>query len=280
MNRILWLALLYTLSISLLANQHASAEIVSLAKRVPQAQAPQQSSSQAAAPAASSSSAAPAASSPAATNAPASSGQSVNTAPQSATAGGNNNASSNPLASLPTSASYGNTIYPGSVSFISPSVKAGQSVSPLYRIDPKENVTFIWEFQSVLVRPVNLTLAAVGPQSATYTITVLEGGATSALWQLSNVPAATPLMNGYYQVQLYDQRGISAVASPGWLSPQTSLTIAFYSLEGYSNISATGTQCPYCFYDAGKTLKPMGLAFGIACITSVLFIFGILHSDD
>lgn len=115
-------------------------------------------------------------------------------------------------------------------------------MSPLYRIDPKENVTFIWEFQSVLVRPVNLTLAAVGPQSATYTITVLEGGATSALWQLSNVPAATPLMNGYYQVQLYDQRGISAVASPGWLSPQTSLTIAFYSLEGYSNISATGKE--------------------------------------
>lgn len=163
----------------------------------------------------------------------------INTAPQaSSSAGASGSASgSDPLAGEPTSSSYGNSIYAGSATFVTPTGSA--SVSPMYRINSMENVTFIWSFESVLVHPVSLTLAAVGPNSATYTITVMEGGATSAEWHLSNVPTGTPLMNGYYEVQLYDQRGVSAAAQPGWLSPQTSLSIAFYSEESYANWSST-----------------------------------------
>ncbi|KAI9487976.1 hypothetical protein BDB00DRAFT_850467 [Zychaea mexicana] len=194
---------------------------------------------------------------------------------QSVASGGSNN----PLSGLPTTGSFGNTIYPGMVSFLEPT--GSKSVSPLYRIDSRENVTFRWEFESLKVQPVNLTLAAVGPQSATYTITQMGGAETSAVWHLSDVPAETPLFNGMYQIQLYDQRGVSAHAEPGYMAPATRLTIAFYNPESYRPLTGTD-YCPTCFYDAGNRLLShyfggLGVAFGVACVTSFMFIYGLLY---
>ncbi|KAL0076392.1 hypothetical protein J3Q64DRAFT_1647706, partial [Phycomyces blakesleeanus] len=176
----------------------------------------------------------------------------------------------------PTSASYGNSIYPGQATFIAPT--GSKSIKPLYRIASNENVTFIWGYTYLSVRPVQLTLAAVGPQSATIPITVLDGAATSAVWQLKDVPQGTPMMNGYYKIQLYDQRGISAIGQPGWLSPCTTLTIAFYNPETYVPLTDSN-YCPTCFYSAARHLRdsfgPLGIAFGLACLTSALFIYGL-----
>ncbi|KAI9302748.1 hypothetical protein BJ944DRAFT_269437 [Cunninghamella echinulata] len=189
---------------------------------------------------------------------------------------GNNTA--NPVAGLPTSASYGVTVQVGMANFVSPT--PSKSVSPLYRVDPKENVTFVWTYTNLLVRPANLTLAAVGPQSATYTIASLNGDATSYVWQLNTFLPTSPLMNGYYQIQLYDQRGPTAPPSPGWLLANSRLTIAFYSPESYQSIG-NSNYCPTCFYSAGKTLTssfgPLGVAFGIALVTSGLFIYGLIY---
>ncbi|KAI9498492.1 hypothetical protein BDB00DRAFT_754997, partial [Zychaea mexicana] len=197
----------------------------------------------------------------------------INTAPQASNTGSAAASESDALAGLPTSASFGNSIYPGGATFVTPTGSA--SVSPLYRIDPQENVTFIWEFENLSVQPANLTLAAVGPNSVTYTISAMGGLETSAVWHVSDVPLDYPLMNGYYQIQLYDQRGISAIQSPGWLSPQTTLSIAFYTSGNYENSTATvGNECPTCFYDGAVGL---GSAFGIACITSALFIYNLLY---
>ncbi|KAI9250043.1 hypothetical protein BY458DRAFT_525046 [Sporodiniella umbellata] len=187
-------------------------------------------------------------------------------------------AASNSIANLPTSASFGNTVYGASATFLAPT--ASKSVSPLFRIDSSQNVTFSWSFTNLLVRPTNLTLAAVGPNKVTYTITALNGAATSATWALSNVPAATPLMMGMYQVQLYDQRGISAPYAPGWLSPVTSLTIAFYSAESYA--SPTGADyCPTCFYSAARRMSaplgPIAIAFAIASLSSLFIIYGLMY---
>ncbi|KAG2224550.1 hypothetical protein INT45_004395 [Circinella minor] len=206
----------------------------------------------------------------------------VNTAPQatatsgsaapvasgSAGAGGNNTDS---LAGLPTSASFGNSIYPGAATFATP--KPSGSVSPLYRIDPKENITFAWSFTNLRVQPANLTLAALGPNSVTYTISAMAGAATSAVWHLSDIPTNSPaLMNGYYQIQLYDQRGVSAFPAPGWLSPLTTLSIAFYTGEVYTDSTATiGDACPTCFYDGAIAL---GSAFGLACIIVAIYYHG------
>jgi hypothetical protein len=153
--------------------------------------------------------------------------------------GGNN---TNSMGSLPTSASYGVTVQVGYATFLAPT--ASKSVSPLYRLDANENISFSWSYSNLLVRPANLTLAAVGPQSATFIIAALNGDATSYVWQLNSVVPKTPLMNGYYQIQLYDQRGPTAVPSPGWMMPQSRLTIAFYTPESYRPIA--NSKCTRC----------------------------------
>lgn len=85
-------------------------------------------------------------------------------------------------------------------------------------------------------------MAAVAPNSVTYTIGSVAGDVTSAVWQIKDVPAASPLMMGMYKIQLYDQRGISATQQPGWLAPCTTLTIAFYSAESYQPVSGSKSE--------------------------------------
>ncbi|KAI8991373.1 hypothetical protein BDF20DRAFT_919941 [Mycotypha africana] len=199
--------------------------------------------------------------------------------------GGSNNqtapsgsGAANSLAGLPTSATFGNTIYPGAATFLTPT--ASKSVLPLYRIDSRENVTFVWQFTDLKVQPANLTLAAVAPNKVTYTISALPGLATSAVWHIKDVPTASPLMMGDYQIQLYDQRGVSAVQQPGWLAPNTRLTIAFYSPESYSAIPSGSDYCPLCFYSGGRRLSetfgPIAIAFGIASVTSGMILYGLI----
>ncbi|KAI8369489.1 uncharacterized protein BYT42DRAFT_503174, partial [Radiomyces spectabilis] len=190
----------------------------------------------------------------------------------------NQSASGNPVAGLPTSASFGNTVYPGAATFLTPT--GGKSMSPLFRIDPKENVTFVWSYTNLLVRPINITLAAVGPQKVTYTVVTTDGMATSAVWHIKDVPSASPLINGMYQIQLYDQRGPTAAAEPGWLQPYKGLTIAFYQPESYKPMTDSD-YCPTCFYNGSRRLQnsfgPLGIAFAVACFTSAMFIYGLLH---
>ncbi|KAF1806606.1 hypothetical protein FB192DRAFT_1351277 [Mucor lusitanicus] len=205
-------------------------------------------------------------------------GNSTNSNSTQSAVASNGGAANNTLAGLPTSASYGNSVYPGAASFVTPT--ASKSVSPLYRIDPKENVTFIWSFTDLLVQPSNLTLAAVAPNKVTYTITAMPGLATSAVWQIKDVPTASPLMMGMYQIQLYDQRGVSAAAQPGWLAPYTRLSIAFYSPESYSAMSGSD-YCPTCFYNAGKRIAesfgPIAVALSVASATSAMILYGLLY---
>lgn len=124
-----------------------------------------------------------------------------------------------------------------------------KSVSPLYRIDNRENVTFSWSYTNLLVQPEVVTLAAVAPNKVTYTIATVPGDQTTAVWQLKDVPAASPLMMGMYQIQLYDQRGATAIPLPGWLAPATRLSIAFYSAESYNPL--TGGKRIYLFAGLG-----------------------------
>lgn len=72
----------------------------------------------------------------------------------------------------------------------------------------------------------------------------------SAVWQFKDVPAASPLMMGAYQIQLYDQGGPSALPQPGYLAPYTRLTIALYTTEADhgSNIGKVYLICFILFF--------------------------------
>ncbi|CAO3610128.1 unnamed protein product [Mucor fragilis] len=179
---------------------------------------------------------------------------------------------------LPTSSSFGNSIYAGAVTFATPT-RSG-SVSPLYPIQSAANVTFKWGYTALRVRPVNLTLNAVGPNSVTVDIAALNGSATEAVWNLGSVPTDMPLMNGYYKIQLYDQRGVSVDYSPGWMVPCTTLSVALYSPEVYDPVTTASDYCPTCFYNAGSSFReafgPIAVATGIAAFTSTLVLINLL----
>jgi len=155
-----------------------------------------------------------------------------------------------------------------------------QSQAPLYKIDPSTNVTMIWGFgPNLKVRPQNLTLVAVDIGKNTQTISVMDGLATSAVWHLSNVPQATPLMNGQYKIELMDQRGPTPYPSPGWFYPGTTLTIAMYSPQPYVSYTDT-VHCPTCLNSAGFSIRefsrPWLVALGVASVSSAVFLYSIV----
>lgn len=162
-------------------------------------------------------------------------------------------------------------------------------------------MTFRWGYTALRVRPVNLTLNAVGPNSVTVDITAMDGSATEAVWNIGSVPTDTPLMNGYYKIQLFDQRGVSVDYSPGWMSPCTTLSIALYSPDLYDPITTVcklmlffieyltliyiyiymiAGYCPTCFYSGSNSFheafRPIVAAISIAAFTSIIVLINIL----
>ncbi|KAI7897573.1 uncharacterized protein BX663DRAFT_444858 [Cokeromyces recurvatus] len=201
--------------------------------------------------------------------------QSISTAMSS-----NPTSTANNLSNLPTSASYGNSVYPAFATFVTPTKHSG--VNPVYSITANSNVTFKWTYSYLLVQPVSLTLNAVGPNSVTYPITVMEGAATSAVWNLGNASTpSAPLMNGFYKIQLYDQRGVSAGYVPGWLSPCTTLSVGLYTPDFYDPYTTISSFCPLCFYNAASSFResfgPIMITFSISLLSSVLFLINVLR---
>lgn len=103
---------------------------------------------------------------------------------------------------------------------------------PLYKIGAS-TVTMVWEIdhEALQVPPTNITVAIVSPQKETFIADVLPGSATSAAWDLVNM--TRPLMVGHFTVSIYDQRGPTAIPSPGQLMPDSRLILALYNTETY-----------------------------------------------
>ena len=144
------------------------------------------------------------------------------------TASGNNNL----FAGKPTYVSYNNNIPPAYLTWKKP--VPNQTFPPLFKIGVS-NITFEWTVNSEMlkVHPENLTVALANPQKQTYTAAIVSGAATSANWNLADIPSNSPLMMGYYTVWVYDQRGPKAFPSPGWLMPDSRLVLAMYNTEAY-----------------------------------------------
>lgn len=87
------------------------------------------------------------------------------------------------------------------------------------------------DHEALQVPPINITVAIVSPQKETFIADVLPGSATSATWDLVNM--TRPLMVGHFTVSIYDQRGPTAIPSPGQLMPDSRLTLALYNTETY-----------------------------------------------
>lgn len=148
---------------------------------------------------------------------------------------------------------------------------------PLYPIDG--NVTFVWGYDTnIKVQPVSLTLCAVLPTNTqyTYTITQMPGTQTSAVWDTGPFRTADPpLIMGEYRIMLFDQRGPTAIPSPGWLMPLTRLTIGLYIPQSYTAYTNPST-CATCYFENNfpkDSLNAMAVTFGVSLLTTAGFLW-------
>lgn len=113
-----------------------------------------------------------------------------------------------------------------------------------YKIASGVDVTFGWNFTSVLSYPSSLTLQAYCTSNKnTYPITTIPGTATQAIWNpynysvtaaQSNQPA---LIAETYRLQVFDERGLNVGASPGLMQPNQKVEFALYVPQDYTPLA-------------------------------------------
>jgi len=114
-----------------------------------------------------------------------------------------------------------------------------------YKIAQGVTVTFGWNFTSVLSYPTSLVVQAVcSDNSNTYTIaSSLPGTATNVTWapydyDQSAAQSGNPaLIQATYRLEIFDERGLNAAASPGLFAPNTKVQFALYIPQPYTPIS-------------------------------------------
>ncbi|GAK61905.1 uncharacterized protein PAN0_001c0100 [Moesziomyces antarcticus] len=169
-----------------------------------------------------------------ATNAPAASGTS---AQGSATA---------TSANIPSSAPVGGITVTQPIQTADPSY---------YKIARGVDVTFGWNFTSVLQYPRTLTVQAYCSDNLnTYNIaTDLPGTATSVVWSPYNYSTSVEVSNpnlpqliaASYRLLVYDERGMNVGASPGLMQPNIKVQFALYNPQAYTPL-ASGWICAAC----------------------------------
>ncbi|SPO20429.1 uncharacterized protein UTRI_00829_B [Ustilago trichophora] len=165
----------------------------------------------------------------------------------------------------PTSVNIPSSAPAGGITITQPIQTADPSY---YKIAKGVDVTFGWNFTSVLQYPRTLTVQAYCSDNLnTYDIaTNLPGTATSVVWSPFNYSTSVELSNpnlpqliaASYRLLIYDERGMSVGASPGVMQPNTKVQFALYNPQAYTPL-ASGWICAACSGATG--LKAMHPAF-------------------
>ncbi|OAD02140.1 hypothetical protein MUCCIDRAFT_82524 [Mucor lusitanicus CBS 277.49] len=173
------------------------------------------------------------------------------------------------ISALPTTGTFDHTNRPGTIEWKEPKLayqppKTDEEhddskdvvLGPMYRLPVDSDdaagtqIDLRWTYANLKVRPEKITIEAVGPNKATWTVSVLEGTMTSATWDLRATPSYSPLIEGYYTLQVHDQRGQDSLPKPGWLLPDSKMKIALYkTTEGNNHVGEkiAPFECATCF---------------------------------
>ncbi|PWN19545.1 hypothetical protein BCV69DRAFT_284175 [Microstroma glucosiphilum] len=148
-----------------------------------------------------------------------------------------------------------------------------------YKIAPAVNVTFAWNFTSVLSYGTSLTIQAYcTSNSNTYTITSLPATATQVIWNpysysVSAVArGSAALVQETYRLQIFDERGLDAASSPGLMSPNEDTDFALYIPQSYTAL-ADGWTCTGCKSGASG-LHASPLLLGVVTVLLTTFLSG------
>jgi len=171
----------------------------------------------------------------------------------------------------------------GVLSFTQPPQTAAASY---YKIAPSQSITFGWNFTQLLSQPQHLTLSAFcGANGNTYPVGpsngIIPGNALSVVWdpwayQQSN--PGVPLAQGSYTLSIWDDRGPTALAAPGLLSPNFQLRFALYTPQAYTPL-ASGWTCEGCSAAGPNAVaKGVPVALIATCFVLLLSTLGILRT--
>ncbi|KDQ60356.1 hypothetical protein JAAARDRAFT_174418 [Jaapia argillacea MUCL 33604] len=127
-----------------------------------------------------------------------------------------------------------------------------QTATSYYKLAPNNLITFAWNFTYLISTPAHLTVSAVCDNGNTYPVGptngIIPGAATSVVWDpyaYNQANLATPLVQGSYTLNIWDERGPGSAREPGKLAPNSALQFALYTPQGYTPI-ASGWQCGTC----------------------------------
>ncbi|RSH86384.1 uncharacterized protein EHS24_004634 [Apiotrichum porosum] len=199
----------------------------------------------------------------------------------SASASGNSTASAS--ATNSTTSSIPATAAPGYLEMVVPPQDGSTSY---YKIASADYITFKWNMTSVLSMPQSLTLVAtctdngntypVGPTNGTYN--TIAGNATQIVWnpwewaQMPNQPA---FAQGSYTLSIWDQRGSTAGASAGLMSPYSGLKFGMYNPQSYTPLA--NWTCATCSGAMEMVRQPASLSILMSLLIMIISAFGLLR---
>ncbi|EIW87237.1 hypothetical protein CONPUDRAFT_79383 [Coniophora puteana RWD-64-598 SS2] len=192
----------------------------------------------------------------------------------SGSASGTGSSSGNALPSIPANAPQGQIVI----------TQPPQQSTSYYKVAPSQTITFGWNFTDLYVTPTSLTISAVCSDGNTYPVGptngIIPGDATSVEWypygyQQSNM--AAPFAQATYTLHIWGDQGPSAVAAPGYLTPNSDVQFALYTPEPYTPLTS-GWQCPGCSGSmATYVADPAFVGVAATLLITVLSGFGMLN---
>ncbi|KAJ7053309.1 hypothetical protein C8F01DRAFT_1167029 [Mycena amicta] len=170
--------------------------------------------------------------------------------------------------------SIAQTLPPGGATITQPP----QTATSFFKIAPNQMITFGWNLTSVLQTPTSITISAVCANGNTYAVGPDEQGrvpgtATQVVWDVYSYQQAHPgtqLAQAEYTLHMFDERGPTATQRAGFMSPNTALTFALYTPQGYTPI-ASGWTCTGC--NGAVATRPA--LFGILITLLVMLVSGM-----
>jgi len=175
----------------------------------------------------------------------------------------------------------------GGMSFTKPPATA----ISYYKLATNIPITFGWNLTSLYVTPTSLTFSAYCSSNGnTYPVgpTSVPAGDTELVWQpwtyQTGQGVQTPLVQGTYTMQVQDERGTSAVGSPGLFQYNDQMTFAFYTPQPYTPLSEW--ECSSCQKNGARTTQPQLAFFGMVAVTVIMLLSGwgllrqFLHRTD
>ncbi|KAG8862915.1 hypothetical protein FRB96_000335 [Tulasnella sp. 330] len=146
-----------------------------------------------------------------------------------------------------------------------------------YKIAPSNPITFGWNLTSLYVYPSSLTVSAVCTANGfTYPVgSILPGTATQVVWDpwaYEQSPGVQQLAQETYTLHINDERGPTALGTPGMFSAYSGLKFALYKPGSATPLS--DWQCAGCGTNAAYVVVIQPGFIALLVTTVVMFLSG------